>query len=146
MFRHALAAAALTLAPMAFAGSAEEIAAAVQSYEETFNAGDAAGLAMQYTEYGIAHAPGWKVVSGRDGLERMYTAFFKAGFSDLRSEPDTLETEGDMAVETYVVTTTRTDGDGAKTDHSYKELRVWKRGDDGAWRVHRLSFNSMPGA
>ncbi|MHA3976422.1 YybH family protein [Halovulum sp. GXIMD14794] len=122
------------------------IAEARAAFEAAFNGGDPAAVAAMHSEDGIVLAPGWKTTEGRDRIETMYTAFFKAGFSNLRSEEVSFEMAGnDMAVEVVHDQATRTDGNGDKTEHSYKVLRVWKKDADGAWLVHRESFNDLPG-
>ena len=107
--------------------------------------GDAAAVAQSFTEDAISLSPGWKVVEGRAEIEKMYTAFLKAGFGDLTRKVDSVTVVGDSIVIQVVRDyATRTDGHGAKTNHAYKVLTVWRRGDDGVWRVYRDSFNDLP--
>jgi uncharacterized protein (TIGR02246 family) len=136
---------ALLLSP-AMADPASEIEAAQASFREAFNAQDAAGIAAHFTEDAIALSPGWKIVEGREGIEKMYTAFLNAGFHGLERTPVTIDIIDDsLAIEFYLDAVQRTDKEGVTTEHFFKVLDVWRREDDGTWRIYRTSFNPRPG-
>ncbi len=132
-------------ASIALADPMSDILAADEAFEADFNNADAAAVAANFTEGAIALSPGWDVVMGRDNIETMYTAFFSAGFHDLNGHSHDIEFVGDnTAIHVHLQDVTRTDKDGASTPHKFKGLKVWRKGDDGAWLVHRTSFNPMP--
>ena len=125
--------------------TAAEIAAASARFDEDFNSGDAGRIAANFTEDAISLSPGWQFVKGRDGTERMFVAFLKAGFSDKTSTIEDLEiVADDTVIEVLWDEVSRTTTSGAIQREYDKNLRVWRRGDDGVWRVHRWSWNSLP--
>ncbi len=135
----------LASATAAFADTADEIQAAVGKFKGAFDAGDAQGVAEHYTADAVSHSPGWRPVSGREGIANMYSAFFNAGFSNLTWETQSITEIGEnAAVEVRHDWTQRTDKNGNVTDHGFKVISVWRKGDDGAWRISHDSFNDLP--
>ncbi|PWE29346.1 hypothetical protein DDZ14_17310 [Maritimibacter sp. 55A14] len=136
---------ATLLGSQVLADPASEIAAASAKFDEDFNSGDAGRIAANFTEDAISLSPGWQFVRGRDGTERMFTAFLKAGFSDKTSTTEDLEiVTDDTVIEVFWDEVSRKTKSGSIEREYDKNLRVWRKGNDGVWRVHRWSWNRLP--
>ncbi len=81
MKRLLLAAAMLALAACSSAEvkAIDGIAATNARFEQTFNAGDAAGLAGLYTAGAVVMAPGYLRIRGRRAIQGLWQRFFDAG-------------------------------------------------------------------
>lgn len=146
MFRILSCIVLLSSVTAAFADTSDEIQSTVENFKVAFDDGNAQEVAEFYTPDAVSHSPGWRPVSGREGIANMYAAFFKAGFSNLTWETQSITEIGeDAAVEVRHDWTQRTDTKGNVTDHGFKVISVWRKGDDGAWRISHDSFNDLPG-
>jgi uncharacterized protein (TIGR02246 family) len=132
-FRLACLAGALALAGgMAMADTAE-LEKAQAAWEAAFNAGDGAAAAEAvFTEDARLMPPGEPVVEGRDAVAAYWQGGFDAGFRDLELGVIAVEIHGDTMIETGTWSVTLPGEDGTA---SGKALVVWKKGDDGAWRM-----------
>ena len=108
---------------------------------KALTAKDFKAAAALYTEDAQVLAPDAAVVSGRRAIE----AFWKQAAGALGLEKATLQTvevesSGDLAVE---VGTARLETAGGVANVKY--VVSWRRGGDGAWRLHRDIWNGLPG-
>ncbi len=112
--------------------------------------GDAEAAAACYTEDAQAFPPNEKMISGRDDIKEFFAAGFAKGFSGLELTVSEVSGAGDMAYETgtYETTVNPAGQDVVAFTDKGKYIVIWKKGEDGTWRLHRHVWNSnmpMPG-
>jgi uncharacterized protein (TIGR02246 family) len=132
----------LLLSPSALAGSdAEAIAAASLAWEKAYNSGNAAGVGELYTADGALLPPGGAQVDGRQAITDFWNGAIASGLADVDLETLELEFSGDSAIEVGRLSGTVPADGGGTTAVAGKFIVIWKRGDDGAWRLHRDIWN-----
>jgi len=97
---------------------------------ERFNAGDAAGFALLYTEDAVFTYDGQEKAIGRNQIERAIAGFMLAGFK-MRGRNVTTHVAGDIALTRFAWELY--DAQGA-TVASGVSTEVQRRGEDGLWR------------
>lgn len=120
-----------------------EILAAVDSYAETFNKGDAKALAAHWTEHGEFVTPAGDVLKGRKALEDDFASYFQANPG---AKLELLETQIKMlsphvASETGL---TRVIVEGEEpSETTYEAIHV--KTDEG-WRIDSVKEDAAPEA
>ncbi len=114
------------------------IVAANNLFVDTFNKGDAAGLAAQFTESCQFLHPNNDFVIGKEKIQAAYQGFFDMGIKSLKLETIEVDGHGDKIVE--VGKYTLLDAENQTLDHG-KYIVVWKN-EGGQWKVHRDIINS----
>lgn len=98
---------------------------------------DAGAIASMFTEDGeyiAAAAKGF--VTGRTAIEELFAATFKAvRFIDVVITTASVQVEGDTAYETGNNRVTFQAGDSPPVTRTGRYLTVWKRQQDGVWRI-----------
>jgi len=135
---------ALAAAGNAAADARVDIEAALASFTEAFNGGDAAGVAALYTEDAVLLPPGGARVDGREPIQAFWQGAIDAGLSALTLEAVEVEERGDLAFEVGKFTLQAPGEGDQKTTVFGKYIVVWKKGDDGAWRLYRDIWNTDP--
>ncbi|MBS9718889.1 YybH family protein [Pseudohalocynthiibacter aestuariivivens] len=128
----------------AHAGSAEDIAARVETFEAAFKSGDAAAVALHYTTDAALLAPDTARIDGRDAIQGLWQAYVDAGVVDLQLTTVDLEDLGNTANEIGTYTLTAPDGNGGMVQAGGKYIVVWKADDNGVWHLHWDIWNSTP--
>lgn len=136
--RSLLAVGILALSLPALADDTDDIKAQLSSFEEVFNAGDAAGVAALYTEDAIAMPPGGGMVEGREAIEAMWQGALDDGLKDLSLSPAEIEVMGDTATEVSTLTAM-----AGEAPYHGKYIVIWKK-VDGTWLLHRDIWNDSP--
>jgi uncharacterized protein (TIGR02246 family) len=99
------------------------------------------------TEDAVLMAPGMSDIQGRsairDTAQQMFTAL---RITDLKIERSEIDVIGDTAYELTTYSETLHPKGGQASPVQGRYLIVWKRGRDGAWRVHRNLFNMATGS
>ncbi len=114
----------------------QEIEAANVKFGEAARAGDAAALAMLYTEDARILPPDSEMIQGREGIEAFWGGGFQMGITDIVLTTVDIMGIGDMVCEIgKAVLTIQPEGADAVEDMA-KYLVVWKKGEDGMWRLH----------
>ena len=124
--------------------AATGIAETSERFEAAYNAGDAAGMAELYTEGGALLPPGAVRIDGREGIAALWQGYMDAGVRDLELETVEVEDHGDMATEVGTFTLTAPDGNGGRITGHGKYIVLWRKGEDGVWRLHRDIWNDTP--
>jgi len=128
---------ALSIQPQAaLAGDEEDIAAVEVLWEKAANSGDAAGLTALYTDDAALLPPASPMVQGKDNIQAYWKAMVDMGVSNMDLE--TIETAVFGKDAFKVGTFTYTAGD---TKASGKYIELWRKGDDGKWRLRRDIWN-----
>jgi uncharacterized protein (TIGR02246 family) len=125
--------------------SNEQVKSAIEAAGRTFSddvaRGDAAGLAAAYAADAMILPPGAGAVTGADAIRAFWQKEIDTGVRGLKLEIISVDTAGDLAVETG--TYTITDANGGHVDHG-KYVVTWTR-EAGAWKVSRdIWSTSMP--
>ncbi len=107
-------------------------------------AGDVAGWSAAYADDAIVmqpDEPAWRGKAERDAKAGALVAAMS--FSNVKFASTDVIVRGDLAVETGSVSYTLTPRSGGKAmDIVGKYLTVWKRQDDGSWKIIRDINNS----
>lgn len=122
------------------------IEAANAKFGETFERGDAAGVAAFYTTDAIVFPPDSQMVKGRQAITEFWQATMKSGVKGAKLTTIDVGRSGDVAYETGTVVLTIQPEGKAATTASAKYLVVWKRQSDGSWQLHRDIWNDLPAA
>ncbi|UCE53445.1 MAG: DUF4440 domain-containing protein [Desulfobacterales bacterium] len=119
-------------------GIQEAIAAADEKFMETFNGGDAAGLADLYTENGQLLPTGSDFVTGTVAIQAFWQGAMDMGIKTAKLETVEAEGHGDTAIEIgkYILS-----GETGNIMDRGKYVVVWKQ-VGGQWKVHRDIWNS----
>ena len=107
-------------------------------FTEAFNQGDTAATAALYTEDAIVLPPGQGMVRGRPAIQESMAADIETNaLSGLVLTTSDVRVGGNLAVEvgTYSIQA------GAMQDEG-KYVVVWKKQEDGSWKLHRDIWNS----
>jgi uncharacterized protein (TIGR02246 family) len=140
----ALAAAFALGGTIASAQSAEdELRAAEDRWEVLWNAEDAAGLAALYAEDGMRLPPDASRVVGPEAIEAMFRDEFAAGLDNLQLEATEIGSDGTLG---WVVgnTTIEFPVEGGMMTGTGNYVIVYRREDDGAWRIVIDTWNDAP--
>lgn len=112
-------------------------------YVAAYNAGDAAALALLFTEDAVSLPDHRPALVGRAAIQRDFEQMFAQFAATLSVTPSDTAITGDMGHEhgTYSVTLTPKAGGDAVTN-SGKYLVVFERQADGSWLLHHDMDNS----
>jgi uncharacterized protein (TIGR02246 family) len=144
---NALAALALVgaMTGPAHAQSAKEsIEAALVTFEKAFNSSDAAAVAAHYTEDAALLPPDAARVDGREAIHKFWKGAMDGGLKDLALQAVEVEESSQIAYEIGKFAGNVPGQDGARADVTGKYIVVWKKDQDGTWRLHRDIWNSDP--
>jgi uncharacterized protein (TIGR02246 family) len=133
----------------ATAYAAEDVRQAIEQGNarlvEAFAAGDAAAIASLYTETARMLPPDASEVAGREAIRGLWQGWLDDGLKDLTLEAREVEASGDLAYEIGLFTLQVPAEDKSMTTAGGNYVVVWKRGADGAWRLHVDTWNDAPG-
>ncbi|PAQ04539.1 YybH family protein [Mesorhizobium temperatum] len=119
----------------------EDIEAALTKFTDAFNSGNAAAVAQIYTEDAALLPPDGKRVDGRKGVEEFWQGAIKGGMKNFTLKALEVEESENLAYEVGAFTLDVPSKDGALSTVAGKYIDVWKKGDDGTWRLHRDIWN-----
>jgi uncharacterized protein (TIGR02246 family) len=145
---HTLAAAILLFGSFAGAHAAdsdqENIRSVLKAYEQVLNASDVDGVLKLYTADGVFMAQHNASAVGIEQVEAAYTGAFQA--IDLNVDFDIVEVEvisGDWAfARTNSTGTVTINATGDTFPEGNQELFVFRKTDDGDWKIARYSFST----
>ena len=141
----ALASMAVMAAPVASAQSvAEELQAAEAEWQRLFDAGDAEGLAALYAEDAMRLPPDGSRTVGRDAIRTALEGDIGAGLElDLETTDVGHDDDGELG---WVVgdQTVRFPVDGEMMTGTGNYIIVYRKDDDGAWRIVIDTWNDAP--
>lgn len=107
-------------------------------FMETYERGDAEGMAELYTDDGEVLPPNAETVKGKEAVKNFWQATMDLGIKAIKLETGEVEQHGDTANE--VSKATLMGPDQQVLDQS-KYIVIWKR-VNGEWLLHRDIFNS----
>ncbi|MFT3809665.1 MAG: DUF4440 domain-containing protein [Micropepsaceae bacterium] len=138
----------LALAGVALADAADDARATIEhanaSWEACIKVMDVDCVVADYAEDGMFILPDGKVIAGKAAVAALYAGAGKPGvtITDAKITSEAIVSAGDDLVYEYGTGhVERTAADGTVTRRDSRYLTVWKRGEDGVWRIIRnLSF------
>ncbi|MER8521658.1 MULTISPECIES: DUF4440 domain-containing protein [unclassified Mesorhizobium] len=119
----------------------EDIEAALVKFMDAFNSGNAAAVGQMYTDDAALLPPDGKRIDDRKGVEEFWQGAIKAGMKNLTLKALEVEGSGNLAYEVGAFTLSVPSKGGAPSTVAGKYIVVWKKGDDGTWRLHRDIWN-----
>ena len=110
-------------------------------YCEVVKKGDISGILEIYTDDATIIPPGGEMLKGRDDIQKVYEGLLKGGLKEIKMITLEVGGLGDMV---YEIGKTRVliqpEGMEAFSDSS-KYMVIWKRQDDGTWKVYADIWN-----
>lgn len=121
----------------------DEISQVRSSYQELYNAQNAAGVAALYAEDAVLSAPNEEPASGRESIEQSLQRTFDQFDAQVEISAEETEVAGDWAFDAGTATQTlapKGGGESREMESSY--LVILKRQDDGSWKLARTVVSS----
>ena len=115
-----------------------QIERANEKFMETYNRGDAEGMAALYTQDGMVLPPNGDFVEGRQQIQAFWQAIMDMGIKSIKLQIREVEQHENTAYE--VSRATLSDENGQTLDQA-KYIVIWKQ-ENGQWKLHRDIFNS----
>ena len=109
--------------------------------EPAFNAGDAAGVAAQYTSDARILPPGASRIDGRQKFQEFWQGFVDANVADLTLRSDEIEDFGSQALEVGTLSASAPGEADARVQLTGKYVVLWTQDANGAWQIHRDIWN-----
>ena len=111
-------------------------------FSDALAAGDAAALAALYTPNAVLLPPDAVTVTGKAAIEEFWTAVIASGAKGVRLTTLQLDGADDIAYEIgSALLTVQPEGqDPMEVPGKY--IVVWKKGEDGTWRLHADIWNT----
>jgi uncharacterized protein (TIGR02246 family) len=127
-----------------FSADETAIRSVMAAYEAALNASDTQAVMPLYAEDGVFMAPNNQSAIGRAAVRQAYDAVFKAITLKVKF---TIAEVVVMApqwafVRTNSAGTQKINATGAVGAEGNQELFVFRKGDDGKWRIARYSFST----
>jgi uncharacterized protein (TIGR02246 family) len=133
-------------APMSGSALADQeaIRAAMSSYEAALNGLNTEAAMTLYAEDGVFMAPNNQSAIGKAAVRRAYDAVFKAITLKVRFTIAELVVMAPQwaFVRTNSAGTQKINATGATSAEANQELFIFRKGDDGQWRIARYSFST----
>jgi uncharacterized protein (TIGR02246 family) len=116
----------------------------MSSYEAALNASSTEAAVPLYTEDGVFMAPNNQSAVGNLALRRAYDAVFKAITLKVKFTIAELVVMAPRwaYVRTNSAGTQKINATGATSAEANQELFIFKKGDDGEWRIARYAFST----
>jgi uncharacterized protein (TIGR02246 family) len=116
----------------------DAITAGNEKFMETYNSGDAAGLADLYTENGQLLPTGSDFVTGKAAIQAFWQGAMDMGIKTVRLETVEAEGHGDTVIDIGKYTLS---GEAGKVMDRGKYIVILKQ-EGGQWKLHRDIWNS----
>jgi ketosteroid isomerase-like protein len=122
----------------------EAVEAAVARATAAYNRGDIDEFIVAAAPEIWVFPPNAEPFQGRSALHDFHTRGYAGGARNLELRTTGLDRQGSMAYETGTYSVdVPTPGRAGPTSRDFgKYVHVWKRGADGAWRIHFAMWNS----
>ncbi len=121
----------------------ETIARRRGEWVAAFNRGDLKGLEDYIADDVLVMAPNRPIVRGKAAWRAFMQEGFAAAKTRVSVSGEELEVAGDIAVDQFRWSMEITpSGGGAAVHDKGKNIWIWRRGRDGAWRHWRAIWNS----
>jgi ketosteroid isomerase-like protein len=119
--------------------------AAYEAFSAAYRAGDPAAVTALYGAEAFYLAPGGEIARGNVARHFEWLSSFEPGAGPLvEFEIVDREISGDLAYDIGYYTIRRADAPAGSASRG-KFIVIWKRDDDGAWRIHADGFSDVRG-
>lgn len=109
---------------------------------DAFNEGNAANIAVHFTENAILMAPGQAASQGKEAVQTYYQSIFDTYHTSLRSYYEEVQVDGDLAYgRGYAEVTLTPKSGGASISSTSKYLNILQRQPDGSWKTTHDIWN-----
>ena len=128
----------------------DDVAAALdrayERFSQAYREGDPAAVTALYTDDAFYLAPGRDMTRGEVAGHFEWLSSFEPGTGP-RIEFEIVDrgVEGDLAYDIGYYSLGRADAPEGERSRG-KFVVIWKRGEDGAWRIHADGFSDVPGS
>ncbi len=132
-----------TLSSATIAQDYTAVRSVLASYNAALNGGETTAVLPLYTDDGVFMPPYSQSAIGKDAVEKAYDAVFK----ELKFHVKFTIAELVVMAPTWAYVRTNSAGTtdhhstGKTTAEANQELFIFKKGDDGKWRIARYSFS-----
>ncbi len=118
---------------------------ASSKWTEAFNQGDASGVVALYADDAVILPPNNTMIQGKEGIEKFWNGMMQMGVKDVSLTTVNLDGSGNVVYEIGKYSLSiEAEGQEMMRD-SGKYIVVWKRHEDGSWKIHADIWNSsMP--
>jgi ketosteroid isomerase-like protein len=128
------------------AADSAAILTAARAFSAAYVRGDAAAMTALYTEDAAIFPDGRAAIVGHEGIQQFWTLAPNRRITRHVLQPDRVEIVGDIAHD-YGRFEVAGETDGKPWGPSFgKYVVVWRRGDDGRWRMYLDMWNRGPQA
>jgi uncharacterized protein (TIGR02246 family) len=116
----------------------------MSSYEAALNASNTAAVLPLYAEDGVFMAPNFQSAIGKAAVQQAYDVVFKAITLKVKFTIVELVVMSPQwaFVRTNSAGTQKINATGAASAEANQELFIFRKGDDGIWRIARYSFST----
>jgi uncharacterized protein (TIGR02246 family) len=109
----------------------------IAAFAEAYKRGDATGCAAIYSEDAFQLAPNQPMLRGKQAIKEFFQGVIDQVGGTLSTQIVEFGVEGDLAYQMGTVTFT-----GTKTPDQGKFVHIFRRQQDGSWKMHVAIFNS----
>ncbi|NNE47148.1 MAG: DUF4440 domain-containing protein [Rhodothermales bacterium] len=113
-------------------------------FSQAFVAGDAAAMTQLYTDDAVLFPANSELIRGRNAIEQYWTLPEDRRITHHKLIPVEVDVSGSMASDFGHYEIGGINGDKSWGPIYGKYVVVWKRGDDGRWRMQLDMWNSRP--
>lgn len=117
---------------------------AARSFSAAYMRGDAPAMAALYTDSAAIFPEGSAAIEGRPAIERFWTLAPGRRVTNHVLTADRVEIRDDVALDYGRFTSSGVDNGRSWGPGFGKYVVVWKKGDDGRWRMHLDMWNRAP--
>ncbi|MER9328628.1 DUF4440 domain-containing protein [Mesorhizobium sp. M0488] len=123
----------------------EGIEAANTEFVKAYNSKDAAAAASKYADDAAVFPPDMARIDGRQNIQKFWQGAIDMGVSDLTLTTLEVQESGNLAYESGTFSLKAPGKDSKLVETTGKYVVVWKKGQDGGWKLYRDIWNSDPG-
>lgn len=122
---------------------AETIKAISAARAKAFNEGNAAAIAVHFTDSAYLMAPGVETLRGHDAIKSYYQGIFDEYHTELESGYEELKVDGDLAYgRGFAKVRLLPKSGGESISSTSKYLNIMERQSDGTWKTTHDIWNS----
>ena len=122
----------------------ETLASLANQFSQAYMDGDVDAMMQLYTEDAVLFPGNSEYIRGQEAVREYWTLPEGRTITHHKLNPVEVEVAGDMATDFGHYEIAGKNGDTEWGPSHGKYLVVWKRGDDGMWRMHLDMWNSRP--